>query len=183
MNNEIYVCEGIIYYYGNPVGRLLEEKAMIDSMFDKPDLVDYIAHELSREVIVAEEVYYSIFHASEEPKSQDDLIIMKIRIYQLSASASLKARFVTLAEREVENLGLPERKEYDLVYEMSTDHFDLEEIWDCFTKRLPRDYKGRSMSISDVVELDNGKESSFFYLERMGFTPITFNDTANADQI
>jgi hypothetical protein len=59
--------------------------------------------------------------------------------------------------------------DYDVVYEGFVDDEDaLESLFYIFNADRPEDFKGRSMSVSDVVELD-GK---YYYTDILGFKEI-----------
>ena len=49
-------------------------------------------------------------------------------------------------------------KDYEVVYEGELDYPEmpnaLEELFEIFNIRRPEDFKGRSMSVSDIVEVD-----------------------------
>ena len=63
--------------------------------------------------------------------------------------------------------------DYEVVYEGELEEYDveyaLELLFSYFNLNFAKDYKGRSMSISDVVELD-GK---YYYCDNFGFKEIT----------
>ena len=54
------------------------------------------------------------------------------------------------------------------------DTFSLEDVWEKFGRRVPKDFEGHALSISDVVEFSDEKASRFFYVEPKGFAEITF---------
>ena len=179
----MYVQDGFFYYFKNIAGLDEEDTVILDYDFDKSDAHEYITNVLKKQVIVENGVCESIYKASERPKSVNELLQLSVRIYQLSLNSPLDVRFKTLAERARLGHSVPKITEYDLIYEEVTTSFDLEKIWDRFSKTVPENFRGHALSISDVVELSDGQRSKFFYLERTGFTEIIFNDTANADQI
>lgn len=58
---------------------------------------------------------------------------------------------------------------YKLVYEGDTEG-DLDDLYQEFNINRPEDFKGHSLSTSDLVELD-GK---FFYCDSYGWEEVTF---------
>ena len=54
------------------------------------------------------------------------------------------------------------------------DTFSLEDVWEKFGRRVPRDFEGHALSISDVVELSDEMASRYFYVEPKGFAEIVF---------
>ena len=66
---------------------------------------------------------------------------------------------------------------YDRVYDGKLDCQSLEAIYEKFNIDHPQDYTGRSLSVSDVVEI---KESDtfnpgFYFVDSIGFKPIPFD--------
>lgn len=59
--------------------------------------------------------------------------------------------------------------DYEVVYEgeLEGDNI-LEQLFNMFNIARPEDYKGRSMSISDVVEI----EGKYYYCDPIGFKEI-----------
>lgn len=51
----------------------------------------------------------------------------------------------------------------------------LERIFERFNIHHPADYRGGSLSVSDVVELYDGAERRYFYCDSLAFTPIGFS--------
>lgn len=64
---------------------------------------------------------------------------------------------------------------YDQVYKGSFEAKDLEEIYRIFNMQHPKDFRGHSLSVSDVVEISDGQKSSFYFCDSVGFKPIAFD--------
>ena len=65
---------------------------------------------------------------------------------------------------------------YECVFSGEIDAEDPEEVYAIFNLTYPKDYHGRSMSVSDVVEFVNTSESSeFYFCDRIGFEIIEFD--------
>ena len=66
-------------------------------------------------------------------------------------------------------------KDYKLVYEADVEPSAggpmamLEELFELFNKHRPTDFKGHSLSVSDVVELDD----KFYFCDSVGWLDIT----------
>jgi hypothetical protein len=64
-------------------------------------------------------------------------------------------------------------KDYEVVYEGEVEGPDvetiLEKLFTLFNILYPEDFEGRSMSVSDVVEL----EGVYYYCDHIGFKKIT----------
>lgn len=117
------------------------------------------------------------------------------RIYQLKSDEKYHGiRFedrATLQKSGIQ-LGI---NDYNFVYEgnfndVEGDSFDdkLNTLYDRFNFEQPEDFKGRSLSISDVITVKNGKNESAYYVDTFGFTDIPeffnkFNENSKTENI
>jgi hypothetical protein len=69
--------------------------------------------------------------------------------------------------------------DYEERYEMEFESFDektnveiCEVIFHIFNMRTPSDFKGHSLSMSDVIELNRDGLRQFYYCDMCGFTRI-----------
>lgn len=69
--------------------------------------------------------------------------------------------------------------DYEERYEMEFESFDekpnleiCETIFYIFNMRTPADFKGHSLSMSDVIELNRDGRKQFYYCDMCGFTRI-----------
>lgn len=102
---------------------------------------------------------------------------MKIRIYQIEMSLDEKhvafMSYAYMQERYPE--GIPAEL-YRLVYEYESRTANLERLFYIFNMEHPADYKARSMSLSDVVEvIDPEKGSRFYFCDTAGFREVSFD--------
>ena len=104
---------------------------------------------------------------------------MKIAIYQINSDGdSERIAFVGLnsLERYRGNKDIcPEI--YDKVYEAEVDGTSLEDVYEKFNIDKPDDYKARSLSVSDVVEVieSDSVEPGFYFCDSIGFEKIDFD--------
>lgn len=117
------------------------------------------------------------------------------RIYQLKSDEKYHGiRFedrATLQKSGIQ-LGI---NDYNFVYEgnfndVEGDSFDdkLNTLYDRFNFEQPEDFKGRSLSVSDVITVKNGKNESAYYVDSIGFTDIPeffnkFNENSKTENI
>lgn len=170
----IDIRNGVLIYYGNPAGYLSGEKVILDSLFEKEELFKYIKAELKAEVEIREGVYDRLSEGGEIKEAEVTNEGRRLRIYQLHQYSPLMMRFISLAERRKRGFGEPQKEEYVLVYEGETDRFDLEAVWEKFGRRIPKDFSGHALSISDVIEFAQGDTRRFFYVEPSGYEEIAF---------
>ena len=66
---------------------------------------------------------------------------------------------------------------YDRVYDGKLDCSSLEAIYEKFNIDYPADYKGRSLSVSDVVEIRESDtlNPGFYFVDSIGFKSISFD--------
>ena len=65
---------------------------------------------------------------------------------------------------------------YDRVFVGEVDCKDLEDVYRKFNLDHPKGYKGRSLSVSDVVEIvDENGDSTFHFCDSVGFQQIDFD--------
>ena len=75
--------------------------------------------------------------------------------------------------------GEPSKNNYDVVFDGELETNDLESIYTKFNMDHPSDFKGHSLSISDVVELYDDNSSEFHYVDQFGFKEIEFADQSH----
>lgn len=64
---------------------------------------------------------------------------------------------------------------YDRVYKTSVKRVDLEEIYYTFNQALPKDFRGHSLSVSDIVAISDGHEGFFYFCDSVGFKRVDFD--------
>lgn len=171
---KIYFRNGILIYYGNPAGYLSGETVVLDSIFDKEEIRNYLSETENLSVEVHAGVYDRLADGGNVEEVRPEAKGRRIRIYQLKQDSPILMRFVSLAEREKRGFGKPQKGEYAAVYEGEVDAFNLEDVWEKFGRKVSKDFEGHALSISDVVEFTEGEARRFFYVEPKGFAEIEF---------
>lgn len=94
-------------------------------------------------------------------------------IYQLKEDAPNELRFASLRE-----IGCnPDKENYTAVYMGLTDRITdpietLDKLYNDFNADRPKDFKGHSMSVSDVVALKKDGEVTFHFVDSIGFKEL-----------
>lgn len=171
---KIYFSNGILNYYGNPAGYLTDGKVVLDSIFNKKEIIDYLSEKEKLAVEIRSGVYDRLSDGGGVDFAGEETRGRRIRIYQLKQDSPILMRFVSLAERKRRGFAQPQKQEYVLVYEGEVEDFQLEKVWEKFGRKVPDDFRGHALSISDVVEFSDGETSLFFYVEPKGFANIEF---------
>ena len=111
-----------------------------------------------------------------------DLLIMapdmlrlakRCRVYQVSEKGS-SYMFRSYEYISSQGLEAPPGNIYRIVYDDDLHTDDLEEIYFLLNCRHPEGYAGRSLSVSDIVELYNGDDHEYYYCDTFGFQQIPF---------
>lgn len=107
---------------------------------------------------------------------------MKIRIYQINMERDTNRvafESLELLERYQGNSEI-DSAIYDKVYECEGGFGSLEDVFRTFNLEHPADYTGRSMSVSDIVEVVEGDTVSpgFYFCDSIGFKAVNFQPEA-----
>lgn len=109
---------------------------------------------------------------------------MKYKVYQIPVSET-PPYYAFMGREELKDLRLPyppPRDAYQLVYEGTTDNFSPEQLFEELNVRHPADYKARSLSVSDVVVYDLGRNGELaLFCDSFGFRAIHFTDDATEE--
>ena len=101
---------------------------------------------------------------------------MKVAIYQVIPELDRTRMLYNNIEfiRKVHN-GIVPAEAYEMVYEGEVKAETTEDIFFVFNVKFPKDYKGRSLSVSDVVEIINSDgKNEFYFCDTIGFKRIKF---------
>jgi len=109
----------------------------------------------------------------------------RFRIYQLEFGEKIEPKpFAFEGIKALRKAGYeqPPASEYRLMYDGAmfcpaalSDDGVLARIYERFNDDLPRDYHGRSVSPSDVIELSGNEQRRYFYCDSAGFVPVKFS--------
>ena len=103
---------------------------------------------------------------------------MNIAIYQINLDRDHnRIGFIGLDRlRQYQSSSEIDSEIYDRVFEGEVDCANPEDVYRMFNLDHPEGYKGRSMSVSDVVEIigDDG-ESTFHFCDNFGFKEVAFD--------
>ena len=103
---------------------------------------------------------------------------MKIKIYQINMERDENRVAFMAYESLAKFQGSPDvdSRIYDKVFEGEVNCFTLERLYEIFNREHPAGYKGRSMSVSDIVEIVDGTtgKSYFHFCDSFGFKQVSF---------
>ena len=110
---------------------------------------------------------------------------MKVKLYQIDLDRDTEGRAFMSQDwlaRKVENPTVIDSTIYDCVFDGEINGDSLEDAFATFNFDHPDGYRGRSMSVSDVLvtELEDGKFTAHF-CDSIGFTDVEFDMDAAKD--
>ena len=104
--------------------------------------------------------------------------MMKIKIHQISIDRDInRVMFMSLkATKEFQPTNKIDRNIYDEVFSGIVDCRNLEDVFMMFNLYHPEGYRGRSLSVSDVVEVIESEttEPGYYFCDRFCFQKIKF---------
>ena len=102
---------------------------------------------------------------------------MKIQIYQVNMKRDPNDVCFMGYDRleKLQGTNVIDSAIYDKVFSGEVKCGNLEDVWVKFNKDLPKGYKARSLSKSDIVEvIGNDGASEFHYVDTLGFKQVEF---------
>ena len=101
---------------------------------------------------------------------------MKIRIYQIEMSLdeqNVAFRSYTKMQEKYPS-GIPANL-YRMMYEGVVPTKELSVVFYIFNMAHPQDYRTRSLSVSDVIEVVEENSSTFYFCDTVGFREVSFD--------
>lgn len=102
---------------------------------------------------------------------------MKIRVFQIDVSKPIGCELLFASYEQTVRItgGKIKAEYYQKVFDGEVNADSLESVYAMCNISHPAGYTGRSMSVSDVVEVrDDRSGSSFFFCDSVGFVKIDF---------
>lgn len=103
----------------------------------------------------------------------------EIAIYQVNLDRDKnRVRFCNLSSlKSLQNSPEVDSRIYDKVYSCSIPLQQLKDVYRIFNLEIPKDYPGRSMSVSDVVEVRHSPtiQEGFYFCDSFQFAEIRFD--------
>lgn len=161
--------EGIVECYGNRAGFVKDKIAVIDEMFKRDEVAEYLKEQHGFEVLWEKGVYDRLIKG----EIQDSIMLKSCRIHQLKPEADMRMKFISYEDLINKGYGEPDIANYRIVYDGNIGTNNLEEIYDLLNQdTLPSEYSGYAMSMSDIIELYDDSGSDFYYVDNRGFVSL-----------
>lgn len=161
-----------ILFYGNRVGYVSENSAVVDPQFQNDELQSWLETRQKLSVLWKDGVYDKLLQGG-EPENANAPMLKSCRIWQLKADSDVMMKFIGYDEL-TEKFGEASPANYNCVFDGEPDTNDLEQLYEKFNLNHPIGFTGHSLSMSDVVELYDAEGSEFHYVDRFGFREIAF---------
>lgn len=101
---------------------------------------------------------------------------MRIRIYQIEMSLDEQnVAFRPYTEMQEKYPGDIPANLYRMIYEGVVPTKEFSVVFYIFNMAHPQDYLGRSLSVSDVIEVVEESSSTFYYVDTIGFREVSFD--------
>ena len=99
---------------------------------------------------------------------------MKLKIFQINLERDTNKVAFAGYDRVINNV---DPKIYDIVYNGEVEAKDIEDVFYIFNVNQPDGYEGRSLSVSDIVEVVESEyvHGGFYYCDVVGFQRISFD--------
>ena len=153
----IRIENGIVIYYGNLAGRIRNGQAVVDPMFQVPELKEFLEKQL----------------ASGQGETREIQSLKNCRVWQLKPEVDICKKFIGY-DALIQKFGMLNPEDYRLVFDGAVDTNNLEALYTKFNVDHPASYAGHSLSMSDVLELYDESGSSFYYLDSFDFKQVDF---------
>lgn len=103
---------------------------------------------------------------------------MDIKIYQINRTRDVdRIKFLGLDSlKDFRGIQDINSRIYDMMYQGNVEARDLEDVYRIFNTECPQDFKGHSLSVSDVVEVVEGPGMApgFYFCDCIGFRRVEF---------
>ena len=148
--------------------QLPEPPKLSDSDQTLQDYKEHVQAEIAQEAAAAGMTVEEYAAAGYEAPEQDSFSIYQIK----SGDETRDYRFEPYARLQATGHSV-DRANYDLVYTAPLDSkTTLEDIYRTFNIDHPADFKGHSLSVSDVVVLHQGGKDTAHYCDSFGFQQV-----------
>ena len=102
---------------------------------------------------------------------------MRIKIYQINNDSDKYMVKFRDYEFTVKKCGKVLPEIYEFIYEGTVQATGPEDVYRIFNDERPYDFKGHSLSVSDVVEIISEDSSTFHFCDSFGFKDIEFDSS------
>ena len=171
---DLFAKNGFDGYYDEPADVLSQRAASVSMLiqsgndFPVRNMLLEVAKsntEFSRESLEAVKKLDAFYHEQQVPR---------FSLYQIEWNNPSARHLAYASHKELEQQGQPiDSRNYTFVYSGSLSPGDtLESIYERFNLQHPADFRGHSLSVSDVIVLHQNGQDQAFYVDSFGFQQV-----------
>lgn len=164
---------GRIGYYGNLVGYVDQQSAVVDPIFQSDELCAFLARR-GLKPNWTDGVYDRL--ASGAPLASDESgpSLKACRLWQLRGGVEVGMKFLPY-DKLLQSYGALDPEHYQTVFDGQVETNDLEGLYDKLRLGRPAGFTGEHpIAMSDVIELYDNSGSEFWYVDQYKLLPIHF---------
>lgn len=172
---------GRIGYYGNLVGYVDRQSAVVDPIFHSDELCAFLSRR-GLEPTWTDGVYDRLASGAPLVNDEGGPVLRACRLWQLKGDVQVGMKFLPY-DKLLRSHGPPDREDYRPVYDGQVGTNDVEALYDKFRLGRPAGFTGdHPIAMSDVIELYDGAGSDFWYVDQYKLLPIEFGGRQEQNQ-
>lgn len=176
MNTErITLHQGFVYYYGNRAGYRQGDSAWVDTIFCTTELKNALREQFGLRTKETDGLYPRLLRC--EITGKDGRAKLKFcRIWQWREDIPPEKKFLPYEVYHRDHQTV-RRVDYRAVYDGYIETEELEKIFQKFSTRRPEGYEGRTLSMSDLIELyEEDGARDYYYVDEYGFRKLAADE-------
>ena len=173
---------GRIGYYGNLVGYVDQQSAVVDPIFRSDELCAFLARR-GLEPDWTDGVYDRLASGASPAPDAGGPSLRACRLWQLKGGVEVGMKFLPY-DKLLQGYGPPDPADYQAAYDGQVETNDLEALYDKFRLGRPAGFTGEHpIAMSDVIELYDRHGSEFWYVDQYQLLPIAFEGQQEQGQV
>lgn len=166
------ISNNLLLYNGNHAGFISSGRVTVDTMFHSKELEQWLRKK-GYDVLWKEGVFLRLVDSADSFGSENSKGVKTVRIWRLRKDYPMEARFLYLSEFR-KNFEEPAIHIYERIFQEEMGTENLEIIYQFLSGEGATGDFGYPLSISDVIELFDDQNSTFYYIDRYRFEVIDF---------
>lgn len=159
----IKIEQDVIFYYNNKVGKICDNKAVVDCMFQRSDLAEFLKNS---NFVVSWET--GIYDAMKQKGTQAKISghEFHVKVYTLKKNADPLLRYLPLNKLQDLHLTI-DLNNYEILFDGTMSIISLDDICDYFENQTER----KPLMISDIISVDMDGWN-YYYIDRRSYQEI-----------
>lgn len=165
----IKIEQNVILYYNNKVGKVCDGKAIVDCMFERSDLAEFLKK--SRLEVSWEIGIYDSLKQHDSIQSNTVGHEFHVKVYRLKEDADPLLRYLSLNRLQDLHLDV-DLNNYDILYDDTLRIMSLDDVCD-YLENQPAQQK-KILNVSDIIAVDI-EGWNYYYIDRRSYQQIDVN--------